>query len=134
MESINNSDTDPVVYLLADSFLGNLNLRMNLQECGINDIVSMVNREHLMQELDHQPDIILIDAALNDPEIPYMILEIKARVPKACLVFLIDHEDHMEIINLLRFGAFEFATKDMFFGQKIARIINTVIQLKYNPD
>ncbi|MDN5211667.1 hypothetical protein QQ020_06385 [Fulvivirgaceae bacterium BMA12] len=134
MESINNSDTDPVVYLLADSFLGNLNLRMNLQDCGINDIVSMVNREHLMQALDHQPDIILIDAALNDPEIPYMILEIKARVPKACIVFLIDHEDHMEIINLLRFGAFEFATKDMFFGQKIARIINTVIQLKYKTD
>ena len=138
MESLNNNNNNneinPLVYLLAGSNLENRFLRICLEDMGIKKLVSMVNIEHLKQELFHQPDIVMIDSELNNPIIPDLIQEIKAHNPKIHIVFLINHEDHMEIINLLKFGAFDFAVKDMQFSQKLTRIVNTVASIKQNTN
>ena len=130
MKSLHNNEINPLVYLLAGSDLENKYLRICLEDMGLNKIVSMVNAEHLKQELFHQPDIVMIDAELSNPLIPDLIQAIKTQNSKTHLVFLINEENHMEIINLLKFGAFDFAVKDMQFAQKITRIVNTVVRLK----
>ena len=130
MKSLNINENAPLVYLMAGSELENRYLRICLEDIGLNNIVSMVNTEHLKQEMYHQPDIVMIDADLSNPLIPDLIQAIKSKHPKTHLVFLIDQEDHMEIINLLKYGAFDFAVKDIQFAQKITRIVNTVVRLK----
>lgn len=132
MESTNYHEFSPLVYLLAGSHQENRSLRLCLEDMGVSKIVSVVNMEHLIQELFHGPDIVLINAELKDPLIPGIIRKVKAQNPKTHLVFLIDHENHLQIIDLLKFGAFDFVAKDMQFAQKLIRIVNTVVRLKQN--
>ena len=130
MKSLSKNELNPLIYLLAGSELENRYLRICLEDIGLEKVVTMVNTEHLKQELYHEPDIIMIDAELNNPLIPGLIQAIKKEHPKTHLVFLIDQENHMEIIGLLKYGAFDYAVKDIQFAQKITRIVNTVMRLK----
>lgn len=130
MEALNHNKINPLVYLLAGSVLENKYLRICLEDMGLKKIVTIVNTEHLKQELYRQPDIVMIDAELSNPLIPDLIQAIKAENPQTHLVFLIDRENHVEITDLLKFGAFDFAVKDIQFAQKITRIVNTVVRLK----
>ncbi len=126
----NQGLSDPLIYLLAPTYLENLNIRYSLQQIGVNNIVSLINIEHLVQELAHFPDLVFINAELDHPLIPQLIQDINKVDEKIHIVFLIDNENHRQVLNLLKFGAFDFVAKDVHFSEKISRIINTVVQLK----
>lgn len=128
----NQDNIDTLIYLLTPTYLENINIRYSLQQIGIERVVSLINIEHLVQELVHDPDIVFINAELNHPLIPKLIQDINEVNEKIHIVFLIDKEDHKQVINLLKFGPFDFVSKDVHFNDKISRIINTVVQLKQN--
>ncbi len=130
MKYLNQDPEDPLLYLLTASYLENINIRYCLQQIGIDKVVSLINVEHLVQELPEGPDLILINSELDHPILPDLIRGINAVNEKIHIVLLIEHEDHNKVIDLLRYGAFDFVAKDENFGKKIRRIINTVVQLK----
>jgi len=123
-------DIKPLIFLFAESYLENINLRFCLEDSGIDQMVTMVNLEHLEQELYHKPDIIIINQELDHPSAENVIKMIGENDPYCQIIFLIENEDRNDIVALLSSGSFDYVTKDEMFNSKITRIINSVSRWK----
>jgi response regulator of citrate/malate metabolism len=131
IEKITNMENikfQPLIYLFAENGFSNYNTRNHLKDIGFENIVTVINAEHLLQEIFHEPDMIILDMELNDPFAGPLLKAIRNELPQCDVSFLVHDENIDDIRNLLNYGAFNYVPKDVNFSSKLKRIFNSLTQ------
>jgi len=101
-----------LIYIVEDEkFFSNIAAQM-LRSMGYNNAVQYYNGNDCKNNLYKNPDIIILDHLLGDQNGIDILREIKSTNPNIDVIFLSGQEELQVAVDSLKYGAFDYVTKD----------------------
>lgn len=121
-----------------DIFCANM-YQQDLKTMGFNDVTYFNNGSDCLRNLDERPDIILLDHNMEGISGFEVLKKIKRYNPNIYVVMISGQETIKTAVDALKFGAFDYVSKDSNVSEKIVQIINKIITVqeklrKSNPN
>jgi DNA-binding NtrC family response regulator len=112
-----------------DIFCANM-YQQDLNTMGFNDVTYFNNGSDCLRNLDERPDIILLDHNMEGISGFEVLKKIKRYNPNIYVVMISGQETIKTAVDALKFGAFDYVSKDSNVSEKIVQIINKIITVK----
>jgi len=112
-----------------DIFCANL-YEQYLKNSDYNDITFFDNGNDCLNNLNQNPDIILLDHNMEDLTGFEVLKKIKRYNPDIYVVMISGQKNIATAIDALKYGAFDYVIKDENVCNKLTNIINNIIKVK----
>lgn len=120
-------NTDSSVFLVDDDPFSNAICMEHLSGLGFTNIDCFASGKELLNNLDKNPDVILLDYYLGDYEASGLLGKIKAHSPGVYVIILSGQPEMEVTIDLLKNGAIDYIVKNEFQLQKIGAVLGRLI-------
>ncbi|CAM2914499.1 Response regulator receiver domain-containing protein [Flavobacterium succinicans] len=104
-----------------EQYLSNLNY---------TDITYFSNGKDCLNNLDQNPDIVFLDYNMDDLTGFEVLKKIKRHNPNVYVVMVSGQENIKTAVDALKYGAFDYITKNSFVCDKMTQIIHKISQVK----
>lgn len=101
-----------LIYLVEDEKFFSSVAKQMLKSMGYDNIVQYYTGEDCKKNLYKNPDMIILDHMLGEDNGLDVLREVKSINPDIEVVFLSGQEDLQVAVNSLKYGAFDYVTKD----------------------
>jgi DNA-binding NtrC family response regulator len=108
-----------------DMFCANV-YQQYLLNMGYSDFTYFNNGNDCLDNLNQNPDIIFLDHNMDDITGFEVLKKIKRYNPNIYVVMVSGQEDIKTAVDALKYGAFDYVTKDNFVCDKMTLIINKI--------
>lgn len=112
-----------------DIFCANM-YEQYLKNMGLNDIIYFSNGTDCLSNLDQNPDIIFLDHNMEDITGFEVLKKIKRYNPNIYVVMISGQENIKTAVDALKYGAFDYITKDALVSDKMTLILNKIILVR----
>lgn len=112
-----------------DIFCANI-YEQYLSQLNYTDISYFSNGSDCLNNLDQKPDIIFLDHNMDDLTGFEVLKKIKRYNPNIYVIMISGQESIKTAVDALKYGAFDYVTKDATVCDKIQLILNKIIQVK----
>lgn len=119
-----------LIYLVEDEkFFSSIALQM-LKSMGYHNVAQYYSGKDIRLNLYKNPDIVILDHNLGDENGIEILREIKSVNPNIEVIFLSGQEEMQVAINSLKYGAFDYVTKNEECFEKLKKTLNKLQETK----
>ena len=115
------STKNPLLFVVEDNAIYNQLLEEKLLSFGYTNIKTFLNASDFLENLDKNPDVILLDYHLGDTNGFELLKLIKQKRVKAQIIFLSGNDDNVVTMDALTSGAFAYIIKDQFAFENLQK-------------
>jgi DNA-binding NtrC family response regulator len=112
-----------------DIFCANM-YEQYLKNANYKDITFFSNGNDCLNNLNQNPDIILLDHNMEDLTGFEVLKKVKRFNPNIYVVMVSGQENIKTAVDALKYGAFDYVIKDANVCDKLTQIINNIIKVK----
>jgi DNA-binding NtrC family response regulator len=102
----------------------------HLLNLGYTDITLFSNGSSCLNNLSHQPGIIILDQEMDDLSGISVLKKVKGFNPDIYVILLSGTDDHELLIRSIKYGAFDFITKDTGQLEKMTSVLAQIQEAK----
>ena len=101
-----------------------------IKSLNYHDVICMDNGFDCLSNLNQNPDIIFLEHNLHDITGLEVLRKIKRYDPNIFVIFISSQENIKIVVDILKYGAFDYIIKEQDVCEKIERVIKKVIMVK----
>ncbi len=125
----------PTIYIVEDDDIFGNTVFFALKAHGYRTSL-FSNGEQLMEQLQHQPDLIILDYNLDTPKDKKawnggsILMFLKQHHPKVPVIILSGNSQVDLAVSLLKMGAVDYIQKDKYFFDRLLKTVANILKIK----